>query len=82
MKLQIIDTNFSNKSEWLFKLLDEQDEEYFIMQNEYYKRFKLKVPITKRELDGLFIGTYIEASTIIVEQKGIVLKIEHYNIAE
>jgi translation elongation factor P/translation initiation factor 5A len=82
MKLQIIDTNFSNEAEWLFKLLDEQDEEYFIMQNEFYKRFKLSSPITKRELDSLFIGTRIEASTIIVEQKRIVLKIEHYNLAE
>ena len=76
MRLRIIATNFTTKYEWLFKLYDENANEYFIMTEGFYKKHKLKTPITKRELDYLDKGQWIKASYEQIVGLNVVLTIQ------
>ena len=63
MKLKIIDTNFKNDADWLFKLADQEGVIYYILENDFYRQLKIKTPVTKKHLDYYDKGTTIEAET-------------------
>ena len=71
MRLKIVNVNFTTKENWLFKLTDENCNNFFIMQSPFYKDHKLSSPISKKELDFYDKGCWINA---IVEQ------IDGYNV--
>ena len=73
MRLRIIDTNFTSNYDWLFKLIDENDNQYYIMDDAFYKRHNCKSPITKNELDYYEKGQWIAASVINLEERKIVI---------
>ena len=53
MRLRIIETNFTTKYNWLFKLFDENENDFYIMNQSFYESQNLKSPITKKELDTI-----------------------------
>jgi hypothetical protein len=55
MRLKVKDVNFTNNYNWLFKLSDGFDD-YYIFDDYFYNKNRLKSPITKKELDYLDIG--------------------------
>lgn len=73
MKLKITDTNFTVRHDWLFKLADENGNDFYIMNEAFYKKHYLKSPITKKELDYYDRGQWISASVEQLEGKGIVI---------
>jgi hypothetical protein len=73
MRLRIIDINFTTKQVWLFKLADENENVFYIMNESFYKNHSLKSPITKKEIDYYDKGQWINASIEQIEGKGIVV---------
>ncbi len=73
MRLRIIETNFTTKYEWLFKLVDENDNNFYIMNDSFYEKHGFKSPITKRELDYYDKGQWITASVMQIEGREIVV---------
>lgn len=73
MRLKITDTNFTTKQVWLFKLADENGNEFYIMDEPFYTNHSLKNPITKKELDYYDRGHWITAKIKQIEDKGIVI---------
>ena len=51
MRLRITNTNFTTKHDWLFKLADENGNDFYVMNKVFYEKHNLKSPITKKELD-------------------------------
>ncbi len=75
MRLRIIDTNFTTRHDWLFKLVDENGNDFYIMSGAFYKSHNLKSPITKKELDYYDRGQWITASVEQIDGKGIVVSV-------
>lgn len=75
MRFRIIDTNFTIKHNWIFKLLDEHSNEAFIMNENFYKAHSIKSPITKQELDYYDKGYWIRCLTEEIEGLQVVTRI-------
>ena len=75
MRLRIIETNFTTKYNWLFKLFDENENDFYIMDQSFYESLNLKSPITKRELDNYDKGQWITAVVRRIDDRGIVVEI-------
>jgi hypothetical protein len=75
MRLQIIDTNFTNNFDWLFMLSNEHGGKFYIMNQIFYSDNKLKSPITKKELDNFDRGTWINAIVEHIDDKDVVVQI-------
>lgn len=52
----VVKTDFTYDAKWLFKVEDENQKTFFLMTSDFYKRYLLKYPVTKRALDSLFPG--------------------------
>lgn len=74
MRLKIIDVNFTNDKNWLFKFSDSFSE-YFVMNDSFYERNGLKSPVTKKELDYLDVGTSILCESKEIDGIKVILKI-------
>ena len=61
MRLKIVEVNFLSYPNWIFKLLSETKEECYIMNGAFYKHYNLNNPISKKELDSLDKGYWINA---------------------
>jgi hypothetical protein len=75
MKLRIIETNFTTKYNWLFKLFDENENAFYIMDQSFYESHNLRSPITKKELDNYDRGQWITAVVQLIDNRGIVVEI-------
>lgn len=75
MRLKITDTNFTSHPKWLFKLVDEQGCDYYIMQNSFYEEYGLTTPVTKKHLDSLDKGSSIICEYKNVEGKRVIVNI-------
>ncbi|WP_395050471.1 hypothetical protein [Flavobacterium sp.] len=75
MRLRIIETNFTTKYNWLFKLFDENENDFYIMDQSFYESQNLKSPITKKELDNYDRGQWITAVVRLIDDRGIVVEI-------
>ncbi len=75
MRLKISEVNFTSKFDWLFKLIDEKENNYYIMNELFYKVHNYKSPITKNELDYYDKGLWITALVKEIDQKKIVIEI-------
>lgn len=75
MRLKIIETNFTKNHDWLFKLTDESGVEFYIMNEIFYKKHKIKSPVTKIELDVYDVGQWIDALVKNLDGKGIVIRV-------
>ncbi|MBP7470636.1 MAG: hypothetical protein KA782_06060 [Flavobacterium sp.] len=75
MRLRIIETNFTTKYNWLFKLFDENENDFYIMNQSFYESQNLKSPITKKELDNYDRGQWITAVVRLIDDRRIVVEI-------
>jgi hypothetical protein len=73
MRLRITDTNFTTRYDWLFRLVDESGNDFYIMNAAFYKKHNFKSPITKKELDTYDRGQWITATVEKIDGKGIVI---------
>ncbi|MBP6588204.1 MAG: hypothetical protein KA208_09325 [Flavobacterium sp.] len=75
MRLRIIETNFTTKYNWLFKLFDENENDFYIMNQSFYESQNLKSPITKKELDNYDRGQWITAVVRLIDDRRVVVEI-------
>ena len=75
MRLRIIETNFTTKYDWLFRLIDQHNEIYYIMDDKFYRNHNIKSPITKQHLDSFDKGSSINAIVREINGKKIVLQV-------
>jgi translation elongation factor P/translation initiation factor 5A len=75
MRLEVIDTNFLNDFDWLFKLRDEKGSYFYIMNKDFYKTHNIKSPITKNELDYLDKGFWLKCKVEEIDGRAIVVSI-------
>ena len=75
MRLRIIETNFTTKYNWLFKLFDENENDFYIMNQSFYESQNLKSPITKKELDNYDRGQWITAVVRLLDDRRVVVEI-------
>ena len=75
MRLRIIETNFTTKYNWLFKLFDENENDFYIMNQSFYESQNLKSPITKKELDNYDRGQCITAVVRLIDDRRNIVKI-------
>lgn len=61
MILKVLNVNFSTEFDWIFKLIDSEHNEYFVMDNNFYSNNGLKTPIKHNHLDTLDIGHSINS---------------------
>lgn len=76
MLLKITDTDFTNAHDWLFKADDKDGNGYYIMNEAFYMGHNRPSPVTKKELDSLDQGEWINARTEIIAGRKIVVRIE------
>lgn len=75
MRLKIIEVNFEDDKDWIFKLSDGY-EDYFIMKNNFYYFNKNSSPISKYELDILDVGCSILCDTEKICDRNVVVRIK------
>ena len=75
MRLRIIETNFTTKYNWLFKLFDENENDFYIMNQSFYESQNLKSPITKKELNNYDRGQWITAVVRLIDDRRVVVEI-------
>jgi hypothetical protein len=75
MQLTIVDINFLNSENWIFKLKDLGENNYYILNSEFYKQHNLISPIDKTHLDYLDKGDSITAIVKELKGKNIVIEI-------
>lgn len=75
MRLRIIETNFTTKYNWLFKLFDENENDFYIMNQSFHESQNLKSPITKKELDNYDRGQWITAVVRLIDDRRVVVEI-------
>lgn len=75
MRLRITDTNFTTRHDWLFRLVDENGNDFYIMNEAFYKNHNFKSPVTKKELDYYDTEQWITASVAQINGKGIVVSV-------
>ncbi|WP_346320970.1 hypothetical protein [Chitinophaga sp. YIM B06452] len=75
MRLRIVEINFTARHDWLFKLCNEAGNEFYVMNEVFYKCHYLRSPIMKRELDQYDKGQWITAFVESIGGKGIVVKV-------
>ncbi|SMC75485.1 hypothetical protein [Pedobacter africanus] len=75
IRLRITEVNFTTKENWLFRLVDDEKNEYYIMNQLFYEAQNLKSPITKRELDQYDKGYIIKALIKQFDNKNVVIEI-------
>jgi hypothetical protein len=73
MRLKIIELDFTNKFDWLFKLSNETGHTFYIMSEPFYKNNGLKSPVTKKELDHYDKEQWINASIREIDGKNVVI---------
>lgn len=73
MMLTITGTNFTTSFDWLFKLSDDKGDDFYIMDNKFYKSHKIKDIITKKELDYFDKGTVINCVVEEIDGKNVVV---------
>lgn len=64
MRAKVIEVNFSNSKNWLFRLQTLDGDECFIMSESAYKELNLKSPVNKSMLDGADVGSSFIVRTI------------------
>ncbi len=75
MRLKVTECSFIDSTEWVFKLVDEANAEFYIMNRHFYALNKFKDPVSKHELDYLDKGMWINAEVIKALGKNVVLSI-------
>ena len=75
MRLRITEVNFTTEHDWLFKLIDEIGDVFYIMDEPFYKKHNLKSSITKKELDYYDKGQWINVSVKKIDSKNIVVSL-------
>ncbi|HSR37375.1 MAG TPA: hypothetical protein VLL95_00570 [Phnomibacter sp.] len=73
MRLKITDTNFTSINEWLFRLVDESENVYYIMNEPFYRKHNIKSPVSKKELDCYGRGQWITVSVEEIDGKRVVV---------
>jgi|GEM_PF-2043598 len=72
MKLLIVDTNFYNDKDWIFKLTDDDNSIYYILDTTFYKDLGIETPISKKHLDSYDKGRIINAEVDELSGRNIV----------
>ena len=72
-------SDFLKEQKWLFIIEDEMRVEYFIMEESFYKKYNLKSPITKRELDALVKNMQIEFDYKVINDINLITKLSMVN---
>lgn len=75
MKFKIVETNFTKKYDWLFRLIADDGEVYFIMIEDFYQRHNIQSPISKLELDYLDKGQYVSGVSQSIETLNVITRI-------
>ena len=64
MRLKVIEIDFTTHNNWIFKFVDSNGCEYFIMNSSFYSENKMKSPISKKELDTLSVDHWLSANVL------------------
>lgn len=80
MKLKVVDYNFLNTKDWIFKFENERKKVVFVMDDPFYKNAGLKSPLTKQHSDTYVAGMFIEADVENINDKNVVTKITKFLI--
>lgn len=75
MRLRIVECNFLNSSDWIYKLQDTTGQTFYIMNGTFYKHHRMLNPISKKELDSFDNGIWVNASTEYFEGIYLVTKL-------
>jgi len=73
MKLKITNTNFTTNYDWLFKLSDENGDDFYIMNEHFYKNRHLKSPVTRKELDYFDKGQWVNANAEVIDGLNVII---------
>lgn len=57
-------TNFTIYDQWYFTIEDDNNTAYYLMAENFYKSHRLKDPVTKRELDNLWIDAKVDFESL------------------
>jgi hypothetical protein len=69
MRAKVIEVNFNNSKNWLFKLRTSDGDECFIMSEPTYKQLNLKSPVNRSILDSADVGSSFIVS--IIDTSGV-----------
>ena len=65
----------------MFKLKDEEGDNFYILNASYYREINLKSPITRNQLHCFYKGSVIEADVMEVDSKKIVTAVFEHALA-
>ena len=70
--LTIINTNFTQGRDWIFKLEDDRGKIHYVMNDGFYKKHQLKSPIIRQHLDNYDKGSTLLALSTVIEELNVV----------
>lgn len=68
-------SDFTSDERWLFIIQDDYSVKYFVMDELFYRKNRMKSPVSKRELDSLFANMEIEFYFDRIEGLNIITRI-------
>ncbi|MFD2966563.1 hypothetical protein [Sphingobacterium bambusae] len=71
MKLEIKAVNCTEDNDWMVKLANADKEIFYIMSSSFYSFYKLKTPISKREIDFYETGLWINVEAAFLGGKNV-----------
>jgi hypothetical protein len=75
MKLTFTDSNFSAETDWIFKLKDNEDNTFYILNPAFYRQRNMKPPIKINNLDYCYKGRIIDAEVEEFKATNIVVSV-------
>lgn len=72
MRMRVVEVDFTDMHDWLFRLLDNAGNEAFIMNKSFYDRHHKKSPVVRQTLDYLDCGYWVDAVVEKIGQRSIV----------
>ena len=73
MRLKIIEKNYTNNFNWMFKLSNEIEDNFYIMHDEFYEYYGLKSPVSRQRLEYLDLGHWLSCNVELINGLKVVI---------
>ena len=73
MRLRIVDVNYTTRFKWIYKLSNGIENDFYIMQGDFYEYYRLKNPVSRQSLDSLDIGQWLNCNVEIINGLKIII---------
>jgi hypothetical protein len=67
MRLKIVDINYTGNFKWMYKLSNGAEDDFYIMQEDFYRYYGLKTPVSRQRLEYLDVGHWLSCNVEVID---------------